>query len=973
LTYTAGTGGTISGTSPQTVACGGNGSTVTAVADACYTFTSWSDGVLTASRTDLNVQNDITVTANFTQNGPYTLTYTAGTGGTISGTSPQTVACGGNGTTVTAVADACYTFTSWSDGVLTASRTDLNVQNDITVTANFTQNGPYTLTYTAGTGGTISGTSPQTVACGGNGSTVTAVADACYTFTSWSDGVLTASRTDLNVQNNITVTANFTQNGPYTLTYTAGTGGTISGTSPQTVACGANGSTVTAVADACYTFTSWSDGVLTASRTDLNVQADITVTANFTQNGPYTLTYTAGTGGTISGTSPQTVACGGNGSTVTAVADACYTFTSWSDGVLTASRTDLNVQNNITVTANFTQNGPYTLTYTAGTGGTITGTSPQTVACGGNGTTVTAVADACYTFTSWSDGVLTASRTDLNVQNNITVTANFTQNGPYTITVTAGANGTITPGTGTVNCGSNATYTITANACYHINDVVVDGVSQGAIGTYTFTNVTATHTISASFALNAPLTAPVVSGPVNVCPYIGNGTQITYSVPVVPGATSYNWTVPVTVTIVSGQGTPNLVVTINNGFTTTPNKQIRISVATTCGTTPQTVYVLVAQSPGTPQPITGPTSVCPIIGTPATFTYTIPSVVGATSYIWTAQAGTTTITHPNGPGPNDTTVNISFTNGFTSSNLTVRAANDSCGASNVRSLPLTRANPATPGLIAGSTNACPYMAPGGTPATYSVPAVAGQTYNWTVPAGAIGLVGQGTNMISFTYPSTFTSGSISVTTTNGCGTSGPRSLSINKLLPARPGVIDVIQTQPCPNRVYTYTISTTPASSTSVQWTVPAGATLVSGQGTTSITVSYPGTSFNSSVTAQSFNNCGSSTIRSTPVSLPTCVDDKLSPTYTKAGSTIIAAPVAEAMKVNVYPNPTVADFKLQVVTADKQTINVRILDAQGRSFKTFELMPYQTINVGAELKAGTYMMEVRQGNEVKVTKLLKF
>ena len=56
--------------------------------------------------------------------------------------------------------------------------------------------------------------------------------------------------------------------------------------------------------------------------------------------------------------------------------------------------------------------------------------------------------------------------------------------------------------TGSVNCGDNATYTITPNACYSIADVVVDGVSQGAVGTYTFTNVTAAHTISATFVLN---------------------------------------------------------------------------------------------------------------------------------------------------------------------------------------------------------------------------------------------------------------------------------------------------------------------------------------------------------------------------------------------------------------------------------------------------------------------------------------
>jgi List-Bact-rpt repeat protein/flagellar hook capping protein FlgD len=67
----------------------------------------------------------------------------------------------------------------------------------------------------------------------------------------------------------------------FTLTYVAGPNGTISGTSPQTVTEGANGSEVTAVPDDGYAFIDWSDGVLTAARTDLNVAADLTVTANF--------------------------------------------------------------------------------------------------------------------------------------------------------------------------------------------------------------------------------------------------------------------------------------------------------------------------------------------------------------------------------------------------------------------------------------------------------------------------------------------------------------------------------------------------------------------------------------------------------------------------------------------------------------------------------------------------------------------
>ncbi len=70
----------------------------------------------------------------------------------------------------------------------------------------------------------------------------------------------------------------------------------------------------------------------------------------------------------------------------------------------------------------------------------------------------------------------------------------------YTITATAGTGGRISPsGKVKVIHGANQTFTITPNAGYKIKDVKVDNVSKGAISTYTFRNVTANHTISATF------------------------------------------------------------------------------------------------------------------------------------------------------------------------------------------------------------------------------------------------------------------------------------------------------------------------------------------------------------------------------------------------------------------------------------------------------------------------------------------
>lgn len=75
----------------------------------------------------------------------------------------------------------------------------------------------------------------------------------------------------------------------------------------------------------------------------------------------------------------------------------------------------------------------------------------------------------------------------------------------YTIEVSAGDNGTITPsGRVSVTYGASKTFTIKANDGYAIAYVLVDGKSVGAVTTYTFENVQKSHTISAAFSKTYP-------------------------------------------------------------------------------------------------------------------------------------------------------------------------------------------------------------------------------------------------------------------------------------------------------------------------------------------------------------------------------------------------------------------------------------------------------------------------------------
>ena len=164
----------------------------------------------------------------------------------------------------------------------------------------------------------------------------------------------------------------------------------------------------------------------------------------------YHITYAAGANGSVTNAGQNSVAPGGSISS-TATPNSGYRFVKWSDNKTTATRTDTNVQADAIYTAIFEvlPSDQVTLTYIAGSGGTISGTATQTIAKGASGTAVTATPNSDYTFEKWSDNKTTATRTDTNVQVSATYTATFKSTSPTTpvnctgFTLSCGANNTI--------------------------------------------------------------------------------------------------------------------------------------------------------------------------------------------------------------------------------------------------------------------------------------------------------------------------------------------------------------------------------------------------------------------------------------------------------------------------------------------------------------------------------------------------
>ena len=74
----------------------------------------------------------------------------------------------------------------------------------------------------------------------------------------------------------------------------------------------------------------------------------------------------------------------------------------------------------------------------------------------------------------------------------------------FTITATAGNGGTIAPtGATKVYKGTSKAFTITPNEGYHVDSLTVDGTAVNVVTEYTFSDVTANHTIAVTFAKDA--------------------------------------------------------------------------------------------------------------------------------------------------------------------------------------------------------------------------------------------------------------------------------------------------------------------------------------------------------------------------------------------------------------------------------------------------------------------------------------
>jgi len=501
------------------------GSSVTAVAIPAigFSFINWTEGLTVVATTpsyQFNMAGNRTLVANYNII-PYTVAVSSNPliGGITSGNGTFN---SGSTVSVTAVANAGYTFINWTENgnaVSTTAAYTFILAGNRALVANYTAI-PYSVVLSSNPaiGGTTSGSGTFN-----SGATVvvTAVANAGYTFTNWTENgnsVSTTAAYSFIIVGNRTLVANFTiipaSQFTVSLSSNPSVGGTTSGAGSYNSGVSVG---VAAVANAGYTFTNWTEGVTIVSTSSdyiFMISGNRTLVAHFTAVPPsqfaVNLSSNPPLGGTTTGGGSFNT---GASVTVTALANAGYTFTSWTEGVTVVSATagyTFNITGNRTLVANFTVAvSAFTLNVTS-VNGTVVKNPNQLTYNSGSSVLLTATANPGYIFSSWS-GDATGSVNPLTVtmNSNKNITANFTAVvNAFTLNVTA-INGTAlkNPDQLTYNNGVSVLLTATPNSGYVFTSW--SGDATGSVNPQTMI-MNSNKNVTANFTLSAPVGPGIV-------------------------------------------------------------------------------------------------------------------------------------------------------------------------------------------------------------------------------------------------------------------------------------------------------------------------------------------------------------------------------------------------------------------------------------------------------------------------------
>jgi len=317
-----------------------------------------------------------------------------------------------------------------------------------------------------------------------------------------------------------------------------------------------------------------------------------------------------------------------------------------------------------------------------------------------------------------------------------------------------------------------------------------------------------------------------IMGPTTICiPVAGQS----YSVPVLSGADSFVWTLPPGASISAGNGTNAITVDYSvaaaSGSITVKGRN------TLCGDGPEaSLAVAIHTAPEAAGTISGPATICTPAGNEV---YSVPPITGAENYVWTVPVGASISS-----GNNTNAIMVDYSVAAVSGAITVKGWNSFCGDGLPSVLPVViHPSAAAAGAILGPGTVCQ----GNPGVLYTVPLITYATgYEWIVPPGVTIISGGNTNAITCNIGLSAVSGDITVRGHNadcGYGAISILPVTVNPL-PVPAGTISgpAVLCSPATGQVYTVPVIT---GADSYVWTLPPGATIVSGNNTNTITVDF--------------------------------------------------------------------------------------------------------------------------------------
>ena len=246
-------------------------------------------------------------------------------------------------------------------------------------------------------------------------------------------------------------------------------------------------------------------------------------------------------------------------------------------------------------------------------------------------------------------------------------------------------------------------------------------------------------------------------------------------------------------------------------------------------------------------------------------------------------------------------------------------------------VPVVTAKPAKPGAISGTVNYCPNSLPA--TSTYCISSVPNATsYVWTIygsSSSPITIVsGQGSTCLTVNIPAGYTGGQkIKVKSVNCLGSSSDQYVTINILnTPNQPGSISGISSV-CKSQTVGYSISSV-SGATTYTWSVTGGATIFSGQGTTSAMIKFTtATSTSAIISVTASNSCGTSAARTKTVTVNL--------TCRISNPDVPATEISAEENIIAYPNPTHGKINLSIVANENKAYTIRISDIIGRTISS--------------------------------------